>query len=282
MALTSVSTVTASRGATAPSSTKGSYSPGFYDDQSIGSRRSALETIPLLQRFVHVSSVLDVGCGVGTWLSAFRERGVSDVMGLDGTYVDRARLQIPAERFVPCDLTAPPELSRKFDLVTSLEVAEHLPAAAADGFVRYLTSFSPAVLFSAAVPGQGGKHHVNEQWPDYWAARFEQHGFTVVDCLRPLLWNNPHVEWWYAQNTFLFVKSETLAGNSALSEAARRTDRQRLAIVHPRAYQAAQGKFELVSLRRALRLAESIVQATFLRRDPPPEPFSGKLGTRPS
>jgi SAM-dependent methyltransferase len=282
MALTSVSTATASRGATAPSSTKGSYIPGFYDDQSIGSRRSARETIPLLQRFVHVSSVLDVGCGVGTWLSAFREHGVSDVMGLDGTYVDRARLQIPAEQFVPCDLTAPPELPRKFDLVTSLEVAEHLPAGAADGFVRYLTSFSPAVLFSAAVPGQGGKHHVNEQWPDYWAARFEQHGFTVVDCLRPLLWNNPHVEWWYAQNTFLFVKSETLAGNSALSEAARRTDRQRLAIVHPRAYQAAQGKFELVSLRRALRLAESIVQATFLRRNPPPEPFSGKLGTRPS
>jgi SAM-dependent methyltransferase len=282
MALTSVSTATASRAATAPSATKGSYSPGFYDDQSTGSRRSARETIPLLQRFVHVSSVLDVGCGVGTWLSAFREQGVSDVMGLDGTYVDRARLQIPAEQFVPCDLTAPPELPRKFDLVTSLEVAEHLPAAAADGFVRYLTSFSPAVLFSAAVPGQGGKHHVNEQWPDYWAARFEQHGFTVVDCLRPLLWNNPHVEWWYAQNTFLFVKSETLAGNSALSEAARRTDRQRLAIVHPRAYQAAQGKFELVSLRRALRLAESIVQATFLRRNPPPEPFSGKLGARPS
>jgi SAM-dependent methyltransferase len=282
MALTSVSTATASHGAASPSTTTGSYSPGFYDDQSTGSRRSALAAIPLLQRFVHVSSVLDVGCGVGTWLSAFREQGVTDVMGLDGTYVDRARLQIPAEQFVPCDLTAPPALARKFDLVTSLEVAEHLPATAANAFVRYLTSFSPVVLFSAAVPGQGGKHHVNEQWPDYWAARFEQHGFTVVDCLRPLLWNNPHVEWWYAQNTFLFVKAETLAGNSTLSEAARQTDRQRLAIVHPRAYQAAQGKFELVSLRRALRLAESIVQATFLRRDPPPEPFSGKLGTRPS
>lgn len=281
MALSSVSTATAKlRSVTSPSSANGTYSSGFYDDQSAGSRRSALETIPLLKRFVPVSSVLDVGCGIGTWLGAFREHGVSDLIGLDGAYVQRASLQIPQESFIPCDLTAPPDLGRKFDLVTSLEVAEHLPAAAADGFVRYLTSFSPVVMFSAAVPGQGGKHHVNEQWPDYWAARFEQHGFTVVDCLRPLLWNNPHVEWWYAQNTFLFVKSDVLAENSALREAAKQTDRNRLAIVHPRAYQAAQGRFELVSLRRAVRLAESIVQATFLRRDPPPEPYTGTLAAR--
>ncbi len=274
------SNVNAKAGAAAtPPSANAAYSPGFYDDQSVGSRRSALETIPLLQRFVHVSSVLDVGCGVGTWLCAFREHGVTDLVGLDGAYVDRARLQIAQESFIPCDLTAPPPLGRKFDLVTSLEVAEHLPAEAAGDFVSYLTSFSPVVLFSAAVPGQGGRHHVNEQWPDYWAARFEQHGFTAVDCLRPLLWNNPHVEWWYAQNAFLFVKQETLAENSALSEAARQTDRNRLAIVHPRAYQAAQARFELVSLRRAVRLAESIVQATFLRRDPPPEPFSSTART---
>lgn len=285
MALTSVSTDTESandHGVTASPSSKGAYSTGFYDDQSVGSRRSALETIPHLQRFLRVSSVLDVGCGVGTWLGAFREHGVTDLAGLDGDYVDRARLQIPAERFVPCDLTAPPDLRRTFDLTMSLEVAEHLPASAADDFVRYLTSFSPVVMFSAAVPGQGGKHHVNEQWPDYWAARFEQQGFTVVDCLRPLLWNNPHVEWWYAQNTFLFVKNESLDENRALSEAARQTDRTRLAIVHPRAYQAAHGKFELVSLRRALRLAESIVQATFMRRNPPPEPFTGTHGVPPS
>jgi SAM-dependent methyltransferase len=279
MALITVSTKTAKlRSVTAPFGVTGTYSSGFYDDQSVGSRRSARETIPLLERFVHVSSVLDVGCGVGTWLGEFRTQGVTDVVGLDGAYVEPKNLQIPRENFVPCDLTHPPALGRKFDLVMSLEVAEHLPASAADGFVRYLTSFSPVVMFSAAVPGQGGKHHVNEQWPDYWAARFEQHGFTVVDCLRPLLWNNPLVEWWYAQNTFMFVRNETLANNSALRDAATKTDRKRLAIVHPRAYQAAQGRFELVSLRRAVRLAESIVRATFLRRDPRPEPFAGALG----
>lgn len=281
MALTTLSTAGAKlRSVAAPFGVNDTYSSAFYDGQSTGSRRSALETIPLLQGFVPVASVLDVGCGVGTWLAAFRERGVTDLVGLDGAYVERDNLQIPVESFIPCDLTSPPELGRTFDLVTSLEVAEHLPAAAADGFVRYLTSFSPVVMFSAAVPGQGGKHHVNEQWPDYWASRFEHHGFTVVDCLRPLLWNNPDVEWWYAQNTFLFVRNEALPQYPALSEAARRTDRERLAVVHPRAYQAAQGKFELVSLRRALRLAESIVQATFMRRDPPPEPFNAALGAQ--
>lgn len=263
------------RAAPEPPAKKSTYSPAFYDGQSKGSRLSAAQTLPLLQKWLRISSVLDVGCGVGTWLGMFREAGIHDVLGLDGAYVSRDRLQIPEENFKASDLTSPPHLGRKFDLTMSLEVAEHLPAAAADGFVRYLTSFSKVVLFSAAIPGQGGKYHVNEQWPDYWVKRFEQQGFVVIDCLRPLLWNNPHVEWWYAQNMFLFVKADELEKHAVLRELAAKTTRERLAVVHPRAYQSANRKLELVSLRRAVRLARSIVEATWKRPAKAPEPFSG-------
>ncbi len=149
--------------------------------------------------------MIDVGCGQGTWLSVFAEYGATDVNGIDGDYVDRDRLEIPADRFHGQDLSRPLAVERTFDLAVSLEVAEHLPEVACDGFVESLTRLAPVVLFSAAAPYQGGQNHVNEQWPEYWAERFARHGYLPVDCLRRRVWANPDVEWWYAQNALLFV-----------------------------------------------------------------------------
>ena len=59
-------------------------------------------------------------------------------------------------------------MNRKFDLVLSLEVAEHLPSECAEAFVESLVNLGPVILFSAAIPYQGGENHVNEQWPEYW------------------------------------------------------------------------------------------------------------------
>ena len=148
------------------------YTADFFADHRDGARRSARVVVPLVLELVRARSVVDVGCGDGTWLSVFREHGVEDVRGIDGDYVDRAELQIPRERFHPHDLTRPLELGHTFDLAVSLEVAEHLPPESADDFVTSLTRHAPIVLFSAAAPYQGGQNHVNEQWPAYWAARF--------------------------------------------------------------------------------------------------------------
>ena len=71
-----------------------------------------------------------------------------------------------------------------------LEVAEHIPPECADIFVESLTwGLAPVIMFSAAVPGQGGTLHLNEQWPAYWASKFAQHGYVLIDCLRPQLWD---------------------------------------------------------------------------------------------
>lgn len=150
------------------------YTGAFYKTHRDGSRRSARQIVPLVLELVQPKSVIDVGCGVGTSLSVFNQCGVEDFYGIDGDYVDRNILEIPEQRFFVSDLTEPIQLNRQFDLVVSLEVAEHLPDTCAEIFVDSLTKLGPVILFSAAIPHQGGTRHVNEQWPEYWARYFKR------------------------------------------------------------------------------------------------------------
>jgi SAM-dependent methyltransferase len=165
------------------------------------------EVVPIVLNLVKPKSVLDAGCGTGTWLKAFEEVGVIDYIGVDGSHVDRSRLNIPIEKFVAQDLRAHWSLKRKFDLVLSLEVAEHLPEENADLFVETLVNHANEnIIFSAAIPGQEGQNHLNEQWPAYWQRKFLRHGFYFHDDIRPLIWSNEKVDWWYRQNIFLLNK----------------------------------------------------------------------------
>jgi SAM-dependent methyltransferase len=165
------------------------------------------EVVPIILNLVKPKSVLDAGCGTGTWLKAFEEVGVIDYIGVDGSHVDHSQLNIPIEKFVSQDLSAQWSLKRKFDLVLSLEVAEHLPEESADLFVETLVNHaSENIIFSAAIPGQRGQNHLNEQWPAYWERKFLRHGFHFHDDIRPLIWSNEKVEWWYRQNMFLLNK----------------------------------------------------------------------------
>src|SRR5918999_372999 len=176
-----------------------SYTKEFYNAQKEGSRRSAEIIIPLVLALVKPQSVIDVGCGVGTWLSVFKKLGVEDVFGIDGEHVDRSMLEIPGEQFLALDLSRPIQIDRQFDLVVSLEVAEHLPKQCAKTFVESLTKLGSVSLFSAAIPFQGGTCHVNEQWPDYWANYFRENDYEVIDCIRKRVWQNDKIEWWYSQ-----------------------------------------------------------------------------------
>jgi len=159
--------------------------------------------VPIILDWVQPKRVVDVGCGDGTWLSVFREQGVIDVLGIDGDYVEPENLQIPVHQFMTWNLTQPVLLNQTFDLAVSLEVAEHLPEESAFGFVDTLVRLSDVVLFSAAIPHQGGTNHINEQWPDYWIALFEAQGYIAIDILRGRIWDNAEVQPWYAQNGVL-------------------------------------------------------------------------------
>ena len=187
------------------------YDAKFFDYVNSGALSSARQMLPLVQKITGANSVLDVGCGQGAWLSVWREIGVADVLGLDGDYVDRNALLVPTEHFYARDLSERFEIERRFDLVQTLEVAEHLPKSHAPAFVASLVAHAPFVLFSAAPPGQGGDHHINEQPYTFWQQLFAEHDYVAVDCLRPDLLNNAEIEPWYRYNTILYAHTDALA-----------------------------------------------------------------------
>jgi len=215
---------------------KTSYQPSYYSFLGGSAPGSAAEVIPIVREFIDPQSVVDVGCGAGGWLAEFTRLGVRDVFGLDGPWVKPSQLLIPQDRFQVADLTEPIRFGRRFDLVINLEVAEHLPSDRAETLVGSLVGLGDVILFSAAIPFQGGQNHVNEQWPDYWAQLFAKHGFSFVDCLRARIWTNQAVEWWYVQNIFLVVRDSQLGLNLRLAEAARENAGRPLSVVHPRSY----------------------------------------------
>jgi SAM-dependent methyltransferase len=212
------------------------YTSKFFERIADGSRRSAREIVPLVLKLVQPRHVVDVGCGLGTWLSVCREYGIDEVFGVDGDYVDKSKLEIPEDRFLSFDLRKSLRVDKQFDLVLSLEVAEHLPGECAETFIDSLTRLGPVVLFSAAIPFQGGTEHVNEQWPDYWVERFRTKGYVVVDCIRKQIWQNDYVEDWYAQNTLMFIREDHLENHPLLKRESENTVASQLSIVHPKRY----------------------------------------------
>lgn len=197
------------------------YDAVFYEYQREGALRSARRVTPLLREAISIRSVLDVGCGAGAWLRAHQETGVDDVLGIDGDYVDRSLLVIEPQRFAATDITAPFDLGRTYDLVQCLEVAEHVPAASGPALIDNLVRHGRFILFSAAVPGQGGKGHINERPLDYWRGLFAARGFRAFDFIRPRIVDDRDVEWWYRFNT-LFYAHESVA--SELSKSVLRTE----------------------------------------------------------
>lgn len=165
--------------------------------------------VPFVTDIFRPKSVVDVGCGIGTWLNTYQKYGAEKILGLDGDHVPRQDMLIDEEYFRPIDLNSIHKLNiGRFDLVNCLEVAEHLPEESAQMFVETLASLSDVIVFSAAIPGQFGQNHFNEQYPDYWQELFSRYGFVYLDAFRKRYWNNKKVDWWYRQNMFLVVKED--------------------------------------------------------------------------
>ena len=183
------------------------YNQAFYAERNTRTRHAAEAVLSkVLGYFPEIGSAVDIGCGVGTWLHVVQQQGVAEIQGVDGPWVDTQFLEIPRECFRSCNFQdgIVIDLGRRYDLAISLEVAEHIDPAWAEDFVRLLTRLSDIVLFSAAVPGQGGLGHVNEQWPSYWVDLFAAQGYQCKDVLRSRIWSDGAIPWWYRQNIMLF------------------------------------------------------------------------------
>ena len=266
----------------------GTYNLDFFTDIGVSSTLSANRVVELLGGILRPRSVIDVGCGVGSWAAAFRAAGASDVSGIDGDWVPIDKLVIPKNCFSRTDLTQPKLLNRKYDLAVCLEVAEHLPDSVAQPLVEMLSSGSDAVLFSAALPGQGGTGHLNEQWPAYWISRFAGQGYQLFDIVRPLLFDDPKVAFWYAQNMLLFVRPAALQSGTVFVSPG--LDHWKgIAIVHPRFLQTALNARRLVpkewleyGLRQLLPDSWARLRGKPVRADPRVFAFGGEQHDRPT
>jgi len=184
------------------------YTQKFYDKYFEGSYSSAKEVINFISDFLTPKTIIDFGCGAGTWLMASKEILSSKILGIDQHKYSEIRMYIDEEEYISLDLTSPIQIGEKFDLAISVEVAEHLDEKHADIFVETLCNHSDIILFSAAVPLQGGRNHINERPCTYWAQKFAQKGYDLVDCVRPSIWNNDNVDAWYKNNIVLYVNRE--------------------------------------------------------------------------
>lgn len=182
----------------------------YLHDESVHNFNTPNEVVPFFIDLLNPKSVVDVGCGIGTWLEIFRVHGVETVLGLDGGYVDKKLLKISETNFKEVDLEKSFELESTFDIAISLEVAEHISLENAGVFIQSICNLSDVVIFSAAIPNQGGQNHLNEQPPLFWIQKFELKGYKMYDVIRPVFWNNSNVDWWYKQNMFVFSKKENV------------------------------------------------------------------------
>jgi 2-polyprenyl-3-methyl-5-hydroxy-6-metoxy-1,4-benzoquinol methylase len=178
------------------------YGAAFFAGRSETVVRSAAGVVPVLRDLLDPRSLLDVGCGQGEWLEAF---GLEDSVGVDIAYTDQLEMW-PLADYSRHDLQYALDLERTFDLVVCLEVAEHLPPAAADVLVDTLCRHSGTVVFSAAVPGQEGIGHINCQPHEYWHAKFAARGYAVNDAIRPRIAGDWTVSPWYRDNIFLYLR----------------------------------------------------------------------------
>jgi SAM-dependent methyltransferase len=185
------------------------YTNKFYEQRDHDTSYAANKIINYLSISKWPRSVIDIGCGVGTWLKVFKEKG-SYVQGLEGPWINRDHLVIEQSEVLSCDLSMPPDLARKFDFAICLEVAEHIQPDYARDFIRRVGSYADKILFSAAIPFQGGVGHVNEQWPNYWAQMFYEEGFCCSDYIRDCIWTDDKIPVWYRQNILFFNKLDRL------------------------------------------------------------------------
>lgn len=196
------------------------YDQNFYKAQRDDSFQSAEIIVPLILRSFAIKSVIDVGCGTGAWLSVFEKNGFKEIRGFDvndlpqeNYFIDKNKIQ------TNCDFSSSSfSLNATADMTICLEVAEHLSETASNNLIRLLVSSAPIVMFSGAYPGQTGVNHINEQPPWYWREKFNHHGYSEVDFLRPIIWTDDRIAWWYRQNITAFVSRNYLTSNVRLQE----------------------------------------------------------------
>ena len=189
----------------------------YSHNRKVHNLSSPEQIVPVIYDVIKPKSFVDIGGGIGNFTYIFDKLSVKDFNIIDGDWVDKNLLYVDRSKFITHNLEKPLSLDKRFDLAFCIEVAEHIGDKYSDILVSNIVGLSDLIVFSAAIPGQGGQNHVNEQNIDYWIDKFKKHNYTFYDVLRPIFWNNKKIEYWYRQNIFL-VSNEKIKIDSILEK----------------------------------------------------------------
>lgn len=241
------------------------YNVDWHGRHATKTEASADRILSVLRAALPFRSALDVGCGDGIWLEAAQRLGIETIFGVDGPWTDVAKLRIPRNSFQVVDLETSFNLGRKFDLVTCLEVAEHVSAHGGPELISTLTDHGDVVLFGAAIPFQGGFRHINEQWPSYWAKLFESRSFRHFDLIRPQIWTDDDIHFWYKQNILVYINQNRTDLIDAANDYQRRIGLRPYPVdmVYPELYLAL-ASYERIAFRPLLKQLPSRAMNKFV------------------
>ncbi len=229
------------------------YNDEFYVKRDMNTKYAASKIASIVYTYFDVDTVVDLGCGVGTWLNEFKKKGAGSVRGYDGNYVNSKYLVIDQDEFISWDLNKKIIDEQKYDLAISLEVAEHLFPSRAKSFVKDLCSLSDVVLFSAAIPMQserGKNDHINERRLSYWIKLFRNEGYNILDVIRPQVWDDNKILCWYRENTVIFYKKSTVIPKHANEKELKHI----YDIVHPELYESKINYYENILDEKPIKI----------------------------
>lgn len=248
------------------------YHPHYHDEKATPARRAAERVLPIVFAVLDVRSIVDVGCGPGSWLAVARKLGVRTLTGVEGEWAiewfGEDRAASGDFELVLANLEDELRLPQTFDLAICIEVIEHLSPARGEAFVADLCRCAPHVLFGAAIPGQRGPNHLNTRWPSYWAACFAAHGYQPLDVIRPRVWGDDEILAHYRQNPIVFVRDDAYDTAARRARALAPPPLAALDQVHPWLFTMRSNEWRAVAapgLGRRMRLAAGIPSAAIRR-----------------
>ncbi|MEZ9898250.1 methyltransferase domain-containing protein [Vibrio breoganii] len=240
------------------------YNDDFFRYINKGSELAAEAIIPIIKKHFVVDSVLDVGCGSGTWLKVWKEHNIEDVYGIDGNSLKDKEILVPRKNLLSMNLCSSFNLDRRFTVTQCLEVAEHIPQKYSLLLVESICKHSDIVIFSAAPPGQGGENHVNEQCYDYWRNIFKMNGFDAYDIIRPKISGLKSIPPWYKYNLLIYIRDTS--NYASLLDAYRQPYNKKISDISPWRYKTRKRLISLLPVEIATLVAKVKKRLTLIFR----------------
>ncbi len=171
---------------------------------------SAIEVIEVIWPWIaDIGSFADLGGGMGSWSKALELKGISNFNLIDHPLTPVENILIENKsNFTPVDLELDLPVYEHYDLVICTEVFEHFSEKRALELLEWINASTDFILFSAAIPRQGGLGHVNLQRHAYWHEKFSNLGFSFFDGFKPEIISNQGIKYWFRQNLFLYHRGK--------------------------------------------------------------------------